>query len=1080
MRKVIVIQSYIILCFILLLFLSNISIAVDTITPTQAVRDGVTLVSTGERFELGFFSPGNSKNRYVGIWYKQIPIATVVWVANRDNPLTNSSGILRIGDEGNLILLNKSEGSVIWSSNQSKADNPNQSKADNPVAQLLDSGNLVIREAKDKDPKNYLWQSFDHPTDTMLPGMKLGWNLKTGMNRNLTSWKSEDDPSTGDYSYIIKPNGFPQAFLLNQQVPKYRSGPWNGHRFSGAPQMKPNYIFNFNFTSNQEEVYYSFSLKDESLVARFMVNHTGLLERSTWLETNRVWNILWYIPKDPCDNYGQCGPYGICDTNAWPICKCVEGFEPKNPDNWYLRDGSGGCIRKSKFDCQNGSGFLRLRGMKLPDTSLSFADKSMTLKECEALCRKNCACTGYANSDITQGGIGCVIWRGDLLDLREFTEDGQDVYVRVAASELDSGKKKKVVVIVIVTVGAGVLLFGLSIVCFIRKRKTMLSIPKGNTEERGDREKSQDPLLFDVVIPRTQNYSDENKKDDLELTLFDFSTIAAATDHFSDANMVGQGGFGCVYKVWRLWREGKAVTLLDSSMGDSFPTYEVLRCIQVIKIVWSCTLKTFYAMANPADTITPTQTIRDGQTLVSSGQRFELGFFSPGNSKNRYVGIWYNQITNSTVVWVANRDNPLTNSSGILRIGDEGNLILLNKSEGSVIWWSNQSKADNPVVQLLDSGNLVIREENDENPENYLWQSFDHPTDTLLPGMKLGWNFKTRMNRYLTSWKSEDDPSSGDYSFRIEPHGFPEAFLWNRLERKYRSGPWNGLRFSGAPEMNPNYIFNFSFTSNKEEVYYSFSLMNDSFISRLMVNHSGLLQRYTWLENSRVWNLFWYSPKEICDFYGECGAYGICDMNASPQCKCLKGFEPKNPGDWYLRDGSGGCIKKSEFDCHKGYGFLRLKRMKLPDASHSFADKSMTLKECKALCRKNCSCTAYANSDITGGGTGCVIWTGDLLDLREFTEGGQDLYVRVAASELDSAKSKRVGVIVIVTVGVCVLLFGLSVWFIRKKQTMLSIWKENTEARGRGKSQDPLLFDVVIPVRIAASSFWSGVGGCSW
>ncbi|KAF8409414.1 hypothetical protein HHK36_005490 [Tetracentron sinense] len=489
MRKVIVIQSYIILCPILLIFLPNISNAIDTITPTQAVRDGeTTLVSSGERFELGFFSPGNSKNRYVGIWYKRITIQTVVWVANRDNPLTNSSGTLRIGDDGNLILTNTSAGNVVWSSNQSKADNP--------IAQLLDSGNLVIREENDENPENYLWQSFDYPTDTLLPDMKVGWNLRTGMNRILTSWKRDDDPATGDYSFRIDPHGFPEGFLWNRLDRQFRTGPWNGLTFSGIPQMKPNYIFNFNFTSNQEEVYYSFSLKNESLVSRLMVNHTGVIQRSTWLETNRAWNLLWYLPKDQCDNYRECGAYGICDINGSPMCKCVKGFEPKNPDNWYLRDGSGGCIRKSEFDCQNGSGFLRLRGMKLPDTSLSFADKSMTLKECEARCLKNCSCTAYANSDIPGGGTGCVIWTDDLMDLREFAEDGQDIYIRVAASELEEGgnsvsgshsdKNKRVVVIVIVTVAVGVLLFGLS-VCFIRKRKTMLSIWKGNTEERGTR-----------------------------------------------------------------------------------------------------------------------------------------------------------------------------------------------------------------------------------------------------------------------------------------------------------------------------------------------------------------------------------------------------------------------------------------------------------------------------------------------------------------------------------------------------------------------------------------------------------------
>ena len=35
----------------------------------------------------------------------------------------------------------------------------------------------------------------------------------------------------------------------------------------------------------------------------------------------------------------------------------------------------------------------------------------------------------------------------------------------------------------------------------------------------------------------------------VESLQFDFSTISAATDDFSEANKLGQGGFGAVYKV---------------------------------------------------------------------------------------------------------------------------------------------------------------------------------------------------------------------------------------------------------------------------------------------------------------------------------------------------------------------------------------------------------------------------------------------------------------------------------------------------------------------------------------------------
>ena len=60
----------------------------------------------------------------------------------------------------------------------------------------------------------------------------------------------------------------------------------------------------------------------------------------------------------------------------------------------------------------------------------------------------------------------------------------------------------------------------------------------------------------------------------------------------------------------------------------------------------------------------------------------------------------------------------------------------------------------------------------------------------------------------------------------------------------------------------------------------------------------------------------------------------------------------------------------------------------------------MTLDQCEEKCFKNCSCTAYANLDIRGEGSGCAIWFDDLIDLRRIPGVGQDLYVRVAASEI--------------------------------------------------------------------------------
>ncbi|KAF3674092.1 putative (3R)-hydroxymyristoyl-[acyl-carrier-protein] dehydratase [Capsicum annuum] len=409
-------------------------------------------------------------------------------------------------------------------------------------------------------------------------------------------------------------------------------------------------------------------------------------------------------------------------------------------------------------------------------------------------------------------------------------------------------------------------------------------------------------------------------------------------------------------------------------------------------------------LALPTDTITPTQPLTKDQTLVSSDQLFELGFFTPGgaNSDKWYVGIWYKEIQDRTAVWVANRANPLSSSAkSVLKITETGTLILTDGQTGNSVWSSEQkTPATNVVAQLLESGNFVVRPENDETKQSYLWQSFDYPTDTLLPGMRLGWDSKTGLNRNITSWKTPTDPAPGDYTFKINTSGLPEIFLTNKQEIMYRSGAWNGIRFSGVPEMKPTEIITFEFQFNSDEISYMFELHNKTLYSRLLVNHNGLLERYTWIPTNSIWNRFWYAPKDQCDSYTECGVSGICDTNISPICKCMVGYKPKNQIAWDLRDGSDGCVRFHKLDCETDE-FNVLRNMKLPDTTWSFVDKNMNSDECESMCRKNCSCMAYTNSNISGSGSGCVIWSSELIDMRQYAaaEGGQVLYVRVSSSD---------------------------------------------------------------------------------
>jgi hypothetical protein len=418
---------------LLLSLVFRICISFDTITLNQPIKDGGdNLVSNQKAFALGFFSPGNSNLRYVGIWYNEIAEQTVVWVANRDNPLNDTSGVLSINGQGNLVLHKQNQTFPIWSTNVSVSI----SSSNNSKAQLLDSGNLVLVQ---QDNQRVIWQSFDYPTNTLLPFMKLGLEKRTGLNRYLTSWKSKDDPGTGNASFRIDPTGFPQLFLYMGRTQRWRAGPWNGLRLSGVPEMTKNFIFNVSFVNDQDEIFIMYGITDNRIFSRMVVDESGIVERSTWHGSK--WVEFWSDPKETCDNYLKCGPNSYCDPyNAVKFeCTCLPGFEPKLPRDWYLRDGSGGCVRKPGVStCNSGEGFVKLARVKVPDTSVARANMSLSLKECEKECLRNCSCMAYTSANVSMGGIGCLTWHRDLVDTRSYSNEGQDLYIRVDAVVLGS------------------------------------------------------------------------------------------------------------------------------------------------------------------------------------------------------------------------------------------------------------------------------------------------------------------------------------------------------------------------------------------------------------------------------------------------------------------------------------------------------------------------------------------------------------------------------------------------------------------------------------------------------------------
>ncbi|CAM0905175.1 unnamed protein product [Alopecurus aequalis] len=444
----------------------------------------------------------------------------------------------------------------------------------------------------------------------------------------------------------------------------------------------------------------------------------------------------------------------------------------------------------------------------------------------------------------------------------------------------------------------------------------------------------------------------------------------------------------------------------------------------------SVLLLTVTASAVADSTLTQSRAIGGGQKLVSPGDIFQLGLFALANNTKWFLGIWFT-VSPAAVVWVANRDRPLNTSSGLVALSGRGDLVLLDAaSNNETIWSSNSSLSGaGAVAQLHDDGNLVLADE----AGAVLWQSFEHPTNTFVSGLRTGKDLRTGAEWSLTSWRSADDPSSGDFRYVMDTQGSPEMHVWKKGRKMYRTGPWNGVRYSGIPEMTTfEDMFEFKFTNTADEISYQFHDREGSPVSRVVLNESGMMQRMVWDRTAQAWNSFWSGPRDQCDSYGLCGTFGVCNMGDAVVCGCIRGFMPGSVAQWRMRNASGGCTRTTPLQCAEGDGFYTLRGVKLPETHGSTVDASATLDECGRRCLSNCSCTAYAASDIRGGGTGCIQWFGELMDTR-FVDGGQDLFVRLAKSDLalEPTKPKKfVAVITAVITGFALLLlmFSFLIW----------------------------------------------------
>ncbi|XP_074272108.1 uncharacterized protein LOC141596015 isoform X2 [Silene latifolia] len=534
------------------------STASNSFTSPQFVKDPETLVSSNAIFQLGFFSPTNSTSRYLGIWFNNKLNSEnsleVVWVANRDSPVKDSSAVFKISDDGNLQVMD-AEDKIYWSSNTS-------TKANSSVVQLLDTGNLILSV---QDSNIRIWQSFDNPTDSFLSGTKLTFNKSLHDTKtNIQSWKSNNDPSSGRFRIASLPRDLTEFFIVSDDKPYWRTGPWNGYRFIGTPYSNSEVSSGFNVDDHDGTVDLSFELADKSFWERYVLTYDGILLARIWNDNSSSWESDWQSLDTECDVYSKCGKFAVCDSLKEPICECLRGFTPENVEEWRKGNWTNGCVRRTELQCHipgsKQDKFLHMKQIKVPDYArwiLASAD------DCQGNCIGDCSCLAYSYYT----GVGCMLWNASLIDLQQYSEDGADLFIRLANSELpgESGKKK-IITAVCVIFGA---LFVSIAAFFLWKRMA---------HKNGKR--ATPPSLYGQLAakrapPPPKETEWQNifgaagcSNDFQDLPLFEFTKLADATDNFSEMNKLGQGGFGPVYKG--KWEDGQdiAVKRLSSVSGQ--------------------------------------------------------------------------------------------------------------------------------------------------------------------------------------------------------------------------------------------------------------------------------------------------------------------------------------------------------------------------------------------------------------------------------------------------------------------------------------------------------------------------------
>ncbi|XP_006652160.1 G-type lectin S-receptor-like serine/threonine-protein kinase SD2-5 [Oryza brachyantha] len=326
---------------------------------------------------------------------------------------------------------------------------------------------------------------------------------------------------------------------------------------------------------------------------------------------------------------------------------------------------------------------------------------------------------------------------------------------------------------------------------------------------------------------------------------------------------------------------------------------------------------------------------------------------------NSGAGITLTENGMAQVVWAANRDLPVRENA-TLELTFNGNLVLRD-ADGTLVWSSSSSGQSVAGMEINDLGNLVLFDQRNAT----VWQSFDHPTDTLLPGQSLMDGMALRANSSLTN------STENQVYMTVRPDGL-FAYVESTPPQLYYSHPVS----MNKSRKDPTKV---TFTNGSLSIFgqstqpSNISLPLAKSAQYMRLEFDGHLRLYEWSNSEGKWTMVSDVIKVVpddCAFPMVCGKYGIC---TGGQCSCplqgnssLSYFKPVDE-----RKANLGCAPLTPISCQEmqSHRLLLFADVSYFDVSHTVLNAT-NRDDCKQSCLKNCSCRAvmfrYGQNDSDG------------------------------------------------------------------------------------------------------------------